>query len=171
MALSVQFTTSTDFLAIWGGLTGTLGLLISYFNYKRDKADIKLVITKDWKVMNSPIHNPNEIYISLDVLNKGRRPVTITKAGYVFLRQKGGAILSDSMIYGSKELTEGKNVQYLVKQSDVDFNEISYFSAYDAVGNTYKKYITPFHKAFFYWFLDVTKIKRKQPISSKRRKT
>lgn len=158
-----------DLIALWGGITGTIGLIISHRNYKRDRADIVVEVKKDMNIINSPTYDPKEIYTCLTILNKGRRPVTISKTGYVYLTKIGGAILSDSMIYGSREVVEGKSTDYLIRQKDVKFNDINYFAAYDAIGNTYKKYYAPPLKRFWYWFLHITYLRRKPLITEKKK--
>lgn len=156
----------TDLVALWGAITGTVSLMIGIFTYFRDASKIKLEFKSGWQVKNSPQYDPNELYSSLTVSNIGRRPVTIVKAGYIFLKKNGGAILSDSMIYGSKELLEGKNVDFLLKEKDMDgLSEINYFVAYDAVGNTYKKFVSPIYSRFLYWLLHVTHVRRKTDVS------
>lgn len=154
-----------DLVAFWGAITGTISLIVAYFTYRRDNINLKVDMKKGWLVYNSPIHDPKESQIVISVYNKGRRPVTIIKAGYVYLKMSGGVILSDSMIYGSCELTEGKSKDYLIKESDVEnFSEISYFAVYDAVGNAYKRYANPFYKIFFYWFIFFTHLKKKPEL-------
>jgi hypothetical protein len=159
-----------DLVAFWGAITGTAAIVFSYLNYRREGIQVKVDVKKDWKVLHSPSHDPNELYTSLSIYNKGRRTVIITKAAYVFLKVNGGAILSDSMIYGSKELKEGKVVEFLMKQSQLDFSDIEYFAAYDAVGNTYKKNYAPFYKRYFYKFLHVTRIRKKKKVSELKKK-
>lgn len=155
----------TDIVAFWGAITGTASIVVAYFTYKRDAVMIKVDVKKGWRVMHSAGYNPNEDYVIIDVANKGRRPVTITTVGYVFLKKEGGVILSDSVILGSRELSEGKNTHYLMEQNKIeDFSEISHFTAYDAVGNAYKKYVSPIHKRFFYWAIFKLHIKKKEKL-------
>ncbi len=153
-----------DLIAVWGAITGSAGLVFTYFNYKRDQADIKLTFTKNWKIIGNHPYDPKETYASLTVANKGRRPVTITKTAGIYLKNKGGFIFSDSMIYGSRELKEGKSADFLTKQKDLDLKNISYFAAYDAVGNIYRLNMSPFYKRFIYWLLDKTHLKVKQSV-------
>lgn len=153
----------TDVVAFWGAITGSISITIAFLAYWRDRRQIKVDIRKDWMVVGHPDYDPNKLYLSVDVLNVGRRPATITKTGYVFLRKRGGAILADSMRKGAVEITEGKNTSSIVEQENLDLDEISYFAAYDAVGNTYKKRVAPFYLHFFYWFLDKSGVRKKPP--------
>ncbi len=167
--LTVTFIFS-DLIAIWGGVTGTLGLVISYFAFRRDRAAVSIEILKNMQVAG-PITHPykkGRDYISFKVANKGRRPFTIEKAGYVFLKKNGGAILNDSMRQGAVELTEGKFTTYLIEQKSVDFSDINYFAVYDVVGNTYKKYVARFYERFFYWLMHTLHIRRKEPVVKKK---
>jgi len=158
-----QSLSLTDVVAFWGAITGTASIVVAYFTYRRDAVKIKVDVKKGWRVMHSPDYDPNEDQVIIDVSNKGRRPVTITSVGYVFLKREGGVILSDSILFGSRELAEGKNTHYLMTQSKVeDFSEINYFAVYDAVGNDYKKYVTPAYKRFLYWLIFTLHIKRKE---------
>lgn len=159
----------TDVVAFWGAITGTISLVVAYFTYKRDDIRIKVDVKKGWRVKNSPEYDPNEDQVIIDVANKGRRPVTITTVGYVFLKKEGGVVLSDSIRLGSRELLEGKNTHYLINQSLIeDFSEIKSFEVYDAVGNAYKKYVTPFYKRFFYWIIFSLHLKKKEEFKKKK---
>ena len=159
----------TDVVAFWGAITGTISLVVAYFTYKRDDIKIEVDVKKGWRVINSPDHNSDEDQVVLSVANKGRRPVTITKAGYVFLKRNGGVIWSDSMIYGSRELLEGKSADYIMSQKKIeDFSEISYFAAYDAIGNAYKKYVTPFYIRGFYWLIFALHLKKKKEMKEEK---
>jgi hypothetical protein len=163
---------ASDVIAIWGGVTGSFGLFISYLTYKRDRADVNIEIQENMQVMGPMTHpyKKGVDYISIRIANKGRRPFTLEKVGYVFLKKTGGAILGDSIFKGAVELTEGKFANYLAVQKNIDFSEINYFAAYDAVGNTYKKYIAPPHKRLFYWFLHISHIKGKELASKSKKK-
>lgn len=166
-----DITTAT---AIWGAITGTAGvfialfsLYISYLIYKRDRADIKLEFEKDRQLIGAVLHGykRNTDYVCLSVLNKGRRPVTISKAYAGLLRETGGFIFPDSMIRGSHELTEGKRIDFLSEQEGIDFSDISYFEATDSVGNKYRLNHASWLRRFFWWFLDVIYLRKKPKIT------
>lgn len=162
--------TLTDLLAFWGTLTGTFALTVNYLTYRRDRSDIKVDIKKNRKIYKSPQHDPNKTYFVISASNVGRRKVTINQAGWVFLKKTGGVIYSDSVIYGAVELEEGKTKDWVVEQSKVNFTEISYFAVYDAIGNTYKKYIAKWYSRFFYWSLDKARIRKKPFVSGTKSK-
>lgn len=160
-----QSLTITDIVALWGAITGTVSIVIAIFTYNRDRAKIKVSLKRNWRVVNHPHYDPSEDYAVLTVNNKGRRPVAIINAGYVFLKRKGGAIFSDAILHGSRELTEGKSTDYLIKEKDLDaISDIEYFAAYDAIGNEYKKYVSPLHKRLFYKILYLLHIKKRASL-------
>jgi hypothetical protein len=177
---------TSDWIAITGGIAGVLGGLagilgaivsgiaayITWLMFKRDRADIKLQFDKDREIIGPSVklrgYKPNTLYIYLSVINKGRRRITIDNTGVKYLKLKGGFIFSDSMIYGSRELNEGKRVDYLAEQNDIDFSNISSFYAKVSIGNTYIKNYAPFYKRLFYTFLDKTHLRIKlSPIKIK----
>jgi len=174
----MDLSTITISTAIWGAVTGTAGvlislfsLLVSYLNFKRDRADVRLDFQKDRQLIGQLLHGfkPHTNYICLSVLNKGRRTVTIEKAGATFLKEKGGLIFSDSMIFGSRELREGKRIDFLTEQEGLNLDDINSFEAYDSVGNVYRKHYASWYRSFYYWLLDKLYIRRKQLISEVRK--
>jgi hypothetical protein len=161
--------TVSDIIAIWGGITGTAGLVVSILTYFRDRANIKLSIMKNGIMSDHTAllhgYQPKTTYTTIKVSNRGRRPVKIDTVAFVYLKKDGSAILGDSMRGGRREIAEGDSTSYLTPADDLDFNEISYFAAYDAVGNAYKIYVTPFYKRLLWWLLFFTHIKRKENIT------
>jgi len=154
--------TLLDGIAIWGGLTGSISLLVTILAYYRDRAAIKITIAKDQRIIHGELmgYEPNKIYMIMTVSNYGRRPVTINKAGCIYLKHIGGFIFSDSM-RGSKELKEGRSVDYAAEQDSIDFSDIAFFTAYDAIGNVYKLAYSSWLIRFWYWLLNITNIKTK----------
>lgn len=132
---------STKVVAWYGAIVATITLLILGFNTWRDRARIKVSAKCGWRIFGpSPIpYDQSKDYIGITVINKGRRSVTITKAG---LKLKKGKhewlIAADSMMYKQRELTEGKSCDFLIEQEQVDLNNIDYAWACDATGKTYK---------------------------------
>jgi len=85
------------------------------------------------------MYQPDKDYIVITVINKGKRPVTISKVGYISKKGKGKhGILTDSFFRGSRELTEGKSTDYLIEQDLLDLSKIKYFVAYDLTGREYR---------------------------------
>ena len=100
--------------------------------------------------INDPLHDGMHLTM-VTVTNTGRRPVTITNVGIMYLRNLG-AIFPDNTPRIPCELTEGKYIITLVNQEGLHFDEIRYFVAYDAVGREYRGEFAPRHRRIFWWF-------------------
>jgi hypothetical protein len=85
------------------------------------------------------------------VANTGRRPVTITNIGMMYL-QSAGAVLPDTRPSIPCELTEGKYVTALVDENAMSFEKIRSFEAYDSAGRTFRKNFAPWHRRAFWYF-------------------
>lgn len=160
-----------DVVALWGAITGSIAIYLNYLSYKRDRAHIVISVQRDMKVIHGePSYDPNKIYTCVNVANRGRRTITITGVGYVYMTKRGGAVLSDSMLHGSRELHEGKSADFLAETAQPDdYSEIAYFWAKDATGVQYRKYVAPFYKRSLYWLLDITRIRKKQGVVKKKK--
>jgi len=64
-----------DPVAIWGGVTGTIALLLNLWKEIRDRP--KLTITQQ-----AGVTEDSPAWIGLDVSNRGRRPVTVMATGF-----------------------------------------------------------------------------------------
>ena len=109
-------------------------------------------------------YDSDKEYVTIKVSNKGRRPVKIDTVAFIYLKKAGSAIIGDSMRGGRREIKEGDSTTYLTPQNDLNFNEISYFAAYDAIGNSYKYYVTPFYRRWFWDILYYTHVATKETI-------
>lgn len=155
----------TDIIAIWGGLTGTLSLFVSYKTYVRDKSDIKISVMKEGFVgPGHPRYSYENTYTAITVINKGRRPMTIHTVGYRYINKIGSVIPSDSLYYNPHELLEGKDRSYLIPRDKLNFDEISYFFVTDITGNEYRYYVQPLLMIGFRDLLHFLYIKRKESV-------
>ena len=78
----------------------------------------------------------------VDVVNIGRRPITITHVGFYEIGKKECGLLGDSFTKGPREISEGKSTSYLIDQSLIDIEKMKTVIAIDATGKTYKKKIS-----------------------------
>jgi hypothetical protein len=75
----------------------------------------------------------------IQVVNLGRRPVTITTMGAIALHpNRKDLVAIDTNPTLPCELSEGKYVTSLWPQSDLDFSRIDYWAAWDSKGNIHK---------------------------------
>lgn len=97
-----------------------------------------------WRVITpNQLYQTNTDYIVIDVVNKGRRPATIDKVGYLSLHGKD-AIATESLMKGSRKLQEGERTTYTIKQEHIDLGNVAYFYAQDQTGRLHKKRVAAF---------------------------
>ena len=107
-------------IALYGAIVSTVSLLIHYFNYRRDRADLKISVKGNIGVYPKNTIYGDKTYISVDIANRGRRPVTITKCA--FKTPKGttkGWMVSGDSIRNPVELLEGKSKTYLFDEAEI----------------------------------------------------
>lgn len=146
-----------------GAITGLVSIWITYLNYSRDNIRVRVRALKGMKtfIPGVPSSSSEKTFLVITAANAGHRPVTINKAAFVCLKTRGGGISSDSMKLGAQELKEGKAIDYMMEDDDIDYSDVSHIAVYDSVGNEYRYYLAPWYKRFFYWFLDISYIRRK----------
>ncbi len=99
--------TFIDYANLWeidfgkiGFVTGIVSLIISIFNYKRDKS--KIVVSLQWDA------NPREKYGLIFVTNVGRRSTYITSVGIQYPNENHVVnLLTDGLNATGRKLTEG----------------------------------------------------------------
>ena len=112
----------TTALAIWGAGLSTLLAILEVIKFRRDRIDIKITVRGGYKVY--PKENPygDTTLLSINVANKGKRPVTIKKAGLLLPRgSKTKLLMCGNLITASKpvELTEGRAHDYNMDEDQV----------------------------------------------------
>jgi len=80
----------------------------------------------------------DKILTVVNVINRGRRPVTITTIGAYRVHPHDNFVLTDCNPALPHELTEGKRLSAILPSADMDFSTIDFWHASDAVGNSYK---------------------------------
>jgi len=136
-----------DWLALLGVITGLVGsasaLLassVAVLTYRRNGPIVKIDVRKGWRLINaSPPYSDKKIYTGITVYNRGRRHTTIAQVGESHLLRSGGAIYSDSMIYGSRKLDEEGATDYLVEEKPGKRRPlVGYYYATTRSGRTYR---------------------------------
>jgi hypothetical protein len=87
-----------------------------------------------------------KLFTVVRAVNAGRRPVTITNIGAYRLFPRNALVCAHTEPPVPTELLEGKYVTAMVDETDLHFENIEAFEAYDAVGRTYRCNIAPWHK-------------------------
>lgn len=143
----------TNWVSVYGAVFGTIGLILSLLNYFRDRAKIKIKFRKGWVFIGSvaPYKN-NTPYDNIKVINFGRRPISIEKAGARIEKNKKGKyiIISDNFVsFKNKILTElNPAVDFYYESSTLNHEKIYYLIVYDATGRKYIKWI---HPVKYFW--------------------
>lgn len=134
----ISITINANVVAIYAAIVSTLVLIIQFLNYWNDRINIVLDYKTDYKI-HGENYNPDKSYLLLTIRNKGKRPVTIEKVGYIANNKEDAhGIFTNSVLYGSRELSEGKATKYIVDQEEINLDKINYFVAYDQAGREYK---------------------------------
>lgn len=157
--IEVEKTTlilSIDPVALIAVLIAMSSLVVSILSIARDRPKVKITMKKGWTLVNpQPGYKEDVPYVGISVINAGIRPVTIASVGGKYLKDTGGFILADSMIGGSKELSQGKRLDCLMEESLYDDNARKYgvlrIEAEDLTGKVYVKNVAPFYKRLFFW--------------------
>jgi len=107
-------------IAIYGAILSTLNAVIYILNYRRDRADLRITVKGNMAVYPKDRIYGDKTYVSIDVANKGRRPVTITKCAIrMLVGAKSTWMLSVEAIRNPVELLEGKAKTYMFIEDEV----------------------------------------------------
>ena len=80
---------SASAVAWYGAIVATIGILVSLYNVLRDRARIKIKYQEDMQIIGpQTVYDSNKTYFNITVINKGRRPVNITKAAIRTIEKK-----------------------------------------------------------------------------------
>jgi len=146
ISFDINITAST---ASWySAIIATLAFIFSAYNILRDHAKIAISLDTDREIVGHAFpYDPNETYGCITVTNKGRRTVKIAKVSIRILGQsKKFFLLSDSFLINvNRNLNEeNPTTQYLFKQNDEELKRMWFIEIYDAIGNSYRKYLHTF---------------------------
>lgn len=152
MVPEIKLEITANAVGWYGALVATAGIIISVFNFLRDKSRIVLKWKKGMRIINPGAGYKSGIdYISIEVINKGRRPVTIGSVGYLGLNKQHG-IVSQSLIEGAIKIQEGEKHSYTVEQRLVPLDNVAYFIAYDQTGKGHRIRVASILAIIGSWF-------------------
>lgn len=137
-------------VAWYATLVSTLALCIQIAHFLRDRVKVKVRFQQNMEILGDPVRT-GIVFTLLEIVNAGRRPVTITNVTLTYLKG-GGAIATDVSPCPPFELTEGKQAQAFLDESALRFGEIRAFQAHDAVGRTYRANFARWYRRA-YWFV------------------
>lgn len=141
-------------LSVWALVTAAVSMGVSWLSYFRDKPDADVIVFKE---AIFPGANNNERYMSINITNTGRRPLTISSVGYQRLWQFKTTAVIVATNQLPKKLDEGDGVVCLFKRSEVlengSWKGVAFVFASDTTGKQYRRNMAPFHLAWLhrYW--------------------
>jgi hypothetical protein len=146
--------TVTFWLAIYASILATWNSVLSYF---RDRQRVTISFARETEyIEEGEYRGVGETYTVVKVLNKGRRPVTITE---VRARLKRGWVTLRCNPPVPKELTDDQYITAVAGDEELDLSDVAAFEAHRAIGRPYSKMVAP-------WF---TRIRWR--LKAKRKKT
>lgn len=135
---------SASSVAWYGAIVATISVIASIIlgmiTLLRDRASIKIKISHGFLVYSPSLSE--DLYIFIEAINKGRRPVTLTSLG--FKLKNGNNIVFTKSRELPKELTEGKSYQEWISKKEIERDcqklktSIKYAWFKDATGKVYK---------------------------------
>ena len=135
-----DITISASVVAWYGAVVATIGLLTSLYVALRDRPRIRIKTRADYVIHGAAgPYDPTKTYIMVTVSNAGRRPVTITHVYLTHYKIKQHSLLTDALVRGPTEITEGKAASFLVEQDALDLADIKAVNVIDATGREWKR--------------------------------
>ncbi len=141
----MTFNVSTESIALYGAIVATVSIVVSMFSLifqaiavVRDKKNVRVKMTYDNEIIGGvPLYKENEDYISIDIVNIGRRPVTITTTGLLLYTNKKFLPI-DAVRKGRFTLKEGEKESFVMEQKLVQRYTVRCVFATDAAGTIYR---------------------------------
>ena len=143
-------TITASAVAWYAAIVSTLTSGVQFANFLRDRVRIKINFQRGMETMGDPQRDGMTLML-ITVSNTGRRPVTITTLGMMYLQSRG-AVFPDTQPRLPCELTEGKYVVAYVDESGLPFEKVRCFEAYDSVGRTFRVNYASWHRRAFWYF-------------------
>jgi hypothetical protein len=138
---SFKLEITADTVAWYAAIVATLSVFLSILKFWRDRAKIKITLSKNMSMYPSEFGDENKTFMVVDIANIGQRPITITKVGFETTTDKD-ILLADSLKKGARELNEGKSTSYLTDESQISFEKLTTIIVFDATGKKYKRKVS-----------------------------
>ncbi len=129
-------------VAAYAALVSTATAIVQLFNYRRDRSRIKVCAAYNMEIVGDPANARKGLTI-INVMNIGRRPVTINSIGAWRLHPHNPIVIPETHPALPCEITEGRSVRAILPPCNLDLNTIECWEASDGTGHTYRQYIVP----------------------------
>ena len=103
-----------------GMVTGTVGLVVSVFAYRRDRPKVQVRVSWGMRPTHGGRYDPDKLYGTVTVANVGRRPVFVSHAQLALpLGMTRERILLAEAVAGQEIPEGGRPVMWLVEQESL----------------------------------------------------
>ncbi len=124
----------TLLIAGYGAILSTIAIVSQCLS---DRVKVKLKVMRNMKTHNAPEYEGMTI-VTVDVVNIGRRPVTVVTVGATGLYPRLHFVAMDNKPTLPHEITEGKYTTTILNQAEIDLPTIDYWVAIDSHGRKYR---------------------------------
>src|SRR5580704_10275028 len=129
--------TVTDWLAGYGAVLSTVVAATQFYFSYRDRRSIRISVQHNMEIPNSIDYLGKKLTV-INVINDGRRPVTINSVGAIRDPSLSSLIFPTSIPSYPCELTEGKKLTVIAADMPQEMmNSIEWYTASDTAGNEY----------------------------------
>lgn len=156
MVKEISIIISANTVAWFGAIVASISLVFGVYNILRDRPKLKIQFQKDVQLMNTdPLYDSSKTYVSISVINRGRRPIRIESAGLRTV-EKGKysyKLFSDSFCATRPKILneESPRTDFFAKQELFNLANVWYVYAVDGFGRTHKKYLHKFPTIWRVW--------------------
>jgi hypothetical protein len=88
---------SANTVAWYAAIVSTVGLAATLYNMWKDRLQLRVRVSPNMALMNMPQYDPAKTYVDISVINRGRRPATISTIVLKLYRTKGYVVVSDTL--------------------------------------------------------------------------
>jgi hypothetical protein len=149
----IRIEISASAVAWYAAIVATISAVLTGIKMWLDRPRIGLIARRNQRLFGFSEFDPEEPYFLIQVVNKGRRPITLSVAGLQILGEIEEVIFRSGI--GSLEIGEGKSYTAVAEESaleqGVNLDKISCLFARTTTGKTYKKGYANIIRRMYYW--------------------
>jgi hypothetical protein len=146
----INLNITASAVAWYAAIVSTFTAAVQLANYARDRVRVHVNFQRDMELVNDRAYEGMTVTF-VNVVNSGRRRLTITNVGAVRLTGKSW-VFTDARPPLPHVLEEGEQIQVIVDQDGLNFDEIQSFVAYDAQGRKFNKHYAPWYKRVRWYY-------------------
>jgi hypothetical protein len=125
----------TAIIAVYGAVLSTIAITRQWLS---DRVKIKMTALKNRQIIGDPLLKDMTLTV-VEVVNVGRRPVTIMSMGAIRLYPaRTNFVAVDTKPQLPCEITEGQYVTNVWDQDELDLSSIDYWAAWDSHGRMHQ---------------------------------